>query len=53
MKTSVGVPYFSPFAPMDFAGLKDFLFMAPIWAMKRVPVSIARKEVLRTKGEKR
>lgn len=53
MKTSVGVPYFSPFAPMDFAGLKDFLFMAPIWAMKRVPVSIARKEVIRTKGEKR
>ena len=53
MKNSVGVPYFSPFAPTDFAGLKDFLFMAPLWAMRRVPVAISHKEVIRTKGEKR
>lgn len=53
MKSSVGVPYFSPFAPLDFAGLKDFLFMAPLWSMKRVPVSIARKTVIRAQGEKK
>ena len=52
MKTSAGVPYFSPFAPMDIAGLKDFLFMAPLWAMRRVPISIAHKTVIRRKGEK-
>ncbi len=53
MKSSAGVPYFSPFAPVDFSGLKDFLLMAPLWAMKRVPVSISRKSITRTEGDKK
>ena len=47
MKNSVGVPYFSPFAPIDPVGLRDFLYMAPISARRRVPVSIAGKKIAR------
>ena len=50
MKTSFGVPYFSPFAPIDPQGLRDFLFMAPLPAMRRVPISIAGKDIPRRNG---
>ncbi len=49
-KDSVGVPYLSPFAPLDREGMKDFLYMAPLWAMKRTPASITGKYIIRTKG---
>ena len=49
-KTSMGVPYLSPFAPIDLHGLKDFLYMAPLWSMKRIPASLTGKRIIRTKG---
>lgn len=49
-KTSVGVPYLSPFAPFDKEGMKDFLYMAPLWAMKRIPAALTGKRLIRTKG---
>ncbi len=52
-KTSFGTPYLSPFAPLDPAGLKDFIVMVPIWAMKRAPISITRKIIERTKGKRK
>lgn len=51
-KSSFGVPYLSPIAPMDPYGLLDFIYMAPIWAMKRVPISITGKTIHRTNGKK-
>jgi spore germination protein KA len=50
-KTSVGIPYLSPFAPFDREGMKDFLYMAPIWAMKRIPASLTGKRLIRTQGK--
>ena len=52
-KTSFGVPYLTPFAPIDPAGLKDFIYMAPLWKMKRLPISIVGREIRRAKGKKR
>ena len=52
-KTSFGTPYLSPFAPLDPAGLTDFILMVPIWAMKRTPISITRKIIQRTKGKRK
>lgn len=51
-KTSFGVPYLTPFAPIDPEGLKDFIYMAPFWSMKRIPISIVGKELRRTSGKK-
>lgn len=50
-KTSVGIPYLSPFAPFDREGMKDFLYMAPLWSMKRIPTVLTGKHILRTKGK--
>ena len=50
-KTSVGIPYLSPFAPFDREGMKDFIYMAPIWAMKRIPASLTGKRLIRTQGK--
>ena len=50
-KSSFGVPYLSPFAPIDPWGLRDFIYMAPLWAMKRVPISITGKEIRRASGK--
>ncbi len=49
-KNSLGVPYLSPFAPFDKEGMKDFLYMAPLWAMTRTPVSLTGKNIIRTAG---
>ena len=51
-KNSFGIPYLSPIAPMDPWGLRDFIYMAPIWAMKRTPISITGKTIYRTNGKK-
>jgi spore germination protein KA len=51
-KSSFGVPYLTPFAPIDPWGLRDFIYMAPIWAMRRAPISVTGKEIVRTKGKK-
>ena len=50
-KNSFGVPYLSPLAPIDPQGLKDFLYMAPVFRMKRAPISITGKPVERTEGK--
>ena len=50
-KSSFGVPYLSPFAPIDPWGLRDFIYMAPLWAMKRAPISITGKEIRRADGK--
>ena len=51
-KTSFGVPYLTPFAPIDPQGLRDFIYMAPLWKMKRLPISIVGREIRRTSGKK-
>ena len=50
-KSSFGVPYFSPFAPLSAEGLRDFLYMSPIWKMKRVPPALSGKSKVRTEGK--
>ncbi len=37
---SLGIPYFSPFAPFRFADLKDSFYRTFLWKMKKRPVSI-------------
>jgi len=49
-KSSFGVPYFSPFAPLSAEGLGDFLYMSPIWKMKRVPPAVSGRSAVRTEG---
>ncbi len=49
-KSSLGVPYLAPFAPLDRSGMKDFLYMAPLWAMRQTPASLTGKRIERTKG---
>ncbi len=49
-KTSLGVPYLSPFAPLDRSGMKDFIYVAPLWAMHRVPASLTGRLLIRTRG---
>ena len=51
-KHSFGVPYLTPFAPIDPWGLRDFIYMAPVWAMKRAPISVTGKEIRRTEKKK-
>lgn len=50
-KSSFGVPYFSPFAPLSAEGLGDLFYMAPIWKMKKVPPAVSGKNALRTEGK--
>lgn len=51
-KTSFGVPYFSPFAPVSAEGLADFIYMAPVWKMKKVPPSVSGRDSVRTEGKR-
>ncbi len=46
-KSSVGVPYLSPFAPLDKDGMKDFLYMAPLPDMKKIPAPLTGKRLFR------
>lgn len=50
-KSSFGVPYLSPVAPMDLGGLRDFLIMAPVFSMHRLPRAITGKEIPRSRGK--
>ena len=50
-KTSFGVPYFSPFAPISTRGLADFLYMAPIWRQKKLPSCVSGRDIKRTEGK--
>lgn len=34
---SFGVPYLSPLVPGDMTGMKDLIFRAPLWSMKKRP----------------
>ncbi|NLF80625.1 MAG: spore germination protein [Clostridia bacterium] len=36
-----GVPYFSPFAPLNFQGLKDSVIRFPLWKLKFRPVQLS------------
>ncbi len=47
-KTSFGVPYLSPFAPLDPSGLRDFLYMSKISSMKKLPASLVGRRLFRT-----
>ncbi|GAB6179978.1 spore germination protein [Desulfotomaculum defluvii] len=38
--TSLGVPYLTPFTPMQVKDLKDSLFRVPAWAMAKRPQSV-------------
>jgi spore germination protein KA len=49
-KTSFGVPYFSPFAPFSAEGMRDFIYMSPIWKMKKIPPSVSGRDMERTEG---
>jgi spore germination protein KA len=49
-KSSFGVPYFSPFAPLSAEGIGDFLYMSPIWKMKKVPPAVSGRNAERTEG---
>lgn len=49
-KSSFGVPYFSPFAPLSAEGMRDFLYMSPIWKMKKVPPAVSGRNAWRTEG---
>ena len=48
-KTSFGVPYFYPFAPISVEGIKDFPIMTPIWDMVKVPRALAGKDIIRVR----
>lgn len=48
-KSSFGVPYFYPFAPISVEGMKDFPIMTPIWEMTKVPRAIVSKDITRAK----
>ena len=50
-KTSFGIPYFSPFAPISTRGLADFLYMAPIWKQKKLPSCVSGRDITRTEGK--
>lgn len=51
-KTSFGVPYFSPFAPISVGELSDLIYMAPVWKNKNVPPSVSGRKEKRTEGKK-
>lgn len=52
-KSSFGVPYLAPIAPMSYEGLRDFPAMLPIWSMTKVPSSISGKNITRAKRKEK
>lgn len=44
---SFGFAYLSPFAPLEPSDLKDTVFRAPLWLMRRRPVRMARQNAVR------
>jgi spore germination protein KA len=50
-KESFGIPYLTPFSPLNLEDLKDSIIMVPLWAMFSRPKSIANpKNTIRTTG---
>ncbi|KRE34627.1 spore germination protein [Paenibacillus sp. Soil522] len=47
---SFGTPYFSPFAPLNFNGLKDSIIRMPLWTMLTRPTMITWDETNRQKA---
>jgi len=53
-KRSFGVPYLTPFAPLNISGLKDSLIVVPIWAMFTRPNAFTKgHDITRTTGKQR
>lgn len=51
---SFGVPYLSPFAPANLAGMQDSVYLrAPLWAMLKRPALISRKNIMRQRRHQR
>ena len=50
-KSSFGVPYLYPIAPVSLSGLSDFLFTSPYWSQKHIPSALTGKKL--TRAEKR
>lgn len=44
---SFGFPYLSPFAPLRTDDLKDSVFRAPLWLLRRRPVGMASRNPIR------
>jgi spore germination protein KA len=44
---SFGVPYLSPFTPLNFSDIKDTFVRVPLWAMKNRPQSISSLDPVR------
>lgn len=44
---SFGVPYLSPIVPGNFEGIKDTVFRAPLWWMKRRPAMLHTPNITR------
>ena len=48
---SFGVPYMSPFAPLNPEGLGDTFFRRPLWAFKKRPVFLSSNTNLKREGD--
>ncbi len=51
VKSSFGIPYLSPLAPLSPTGLGDALLMLPVWAQRAIPAQITGKAGLRRRGK--
>ncbi|MEB1808889.1 MAG: spore germination protein [Bacillaceae bacterium] len=47
-----GSPYFAPLAPFQLNDLKDSIFRAPIWKMKRRPIAPLPKEIVQEENSR-
>ena len=52
-KSSFGVPYLSPIAPISPEGMRDFPIMTPIWSMTVAPTAITGKKIIRSQRRPR
>lgn len=49
---SFGTPYFSPFAPLKWKGLKDTFIRVPLWKMNKRPADTQVEELKRQKDSR-
>lgn len=52
-KSSFGVPYLSPIAPISPEGMRDFPIMTPIWSMTVAPTAITGNKIIRSQRRPR
>ncbi|WP_078380564.1 spore germination protein [Sutcliffiella halmapala] len=50
---SFGVPYFTPFAPLNISELKDSIIRAPLWLLNRRPLDAKPQNIKRQKKHTR